>query len=207
MSTPGSAPMSASMLHTVGHAKPASAPSGVTPDYLTHTSHFIAAEAELGSSLNHSLSRGQRADFRYLLALLSDNVVEHSAVTELHNSDTVPAWNPPFAVAPQVPLQSRSTEFDKSVVSFAAHRTLWRLQQALQPAGLHPINNPKHIPAQVVENCAHYVQQRLSNAAKHASASLDKDTPGKAPSPENVTSYAELLDVIEQSRGAQRVVA
>ena len=180
------------MSPTVHDVKPVGESSGVVSDAVAQIPHFIAAEAELGSGLNQSLNRGHRADFSYLLALLSDNVVEHSAFKDFHKSEATPVWKPPFQLGAQVPLQSKRVEFTQSPATlFTTSRTQWRLHHALQPAGLHPVNNPQHIPAEVVANCAHYVQQRLNQGA-NASQTAPR---------------AELLDVINEARGVERAVA
>lgn len=167
-------------------------PNNRGPDHRGPTTNFVSTEAELGCGLNQALNRGQRANFSYLLAMLSDNVVEHSAFTAFRKVEPVSSWTPPFAVGSQVPIQSTSAEFDQSPTAlFAASRSQWRLQQALHPAGLHPLNDAKHIPALVVANCAHYVQQRLREAA----------TPGGSVPP------VELLDVVDRYRGVERAVA
>lgn len=149
---------------------------------------FVTAELSLGSRLNQSIHAGKRADFSYLLALLSDNVTESSAFSLTPPVATPPSWQPEFGVAPSVPLQCHPDEYQRSpTATFTRSRTLWQLQQALQPAGLHPVNDPQHIPAQVLGNCAHYVQQRF------------------APNQPKVweAEPAELIDVLDQLRDPQ----
>jgi len=180
------------MPHTVDYAKPAAESQNVNSHHRAQATHYVSVEAEFGSGLNQALNRGQRADFSYLLAMLSDNVIEHSSFSDDRKVEVSSLWTPPFAVGSKVPLQSTSTEFNQSPTAlFTNSRTHWCLQQALQPAGLHPVNDAKHIPAHVVANCAHYVQHRLSGATK----------------PDDSVARTEILDVIDHYRGVERAVA
>lgn len=166
-----------------GESDVASVPSGAG---------FITAELGLGTRLNQAIGEGKRADFSYLLALLSDNVIEHSSVALKRSSTPSTPWQPPFPYGPSVPLQCTEAEYQRTPVrAFGQSRALWQLQHALQPAGLNPVNDPKHIPAEVVANCPHYVQQRLS--------------PGKGDDPRG--EEADLIDVIDRLRGVERAVA
>lgn len=167
---------------------------------------FITDELALGQRLNHAVEHGQRADFSYLLALLSDNVIEHSAF-KLQRAKTLPAtWKPPFAYGPSTPLQASQQDFaNNPAAAFQQSRTLWRLQYQLQPEGLHLVNDAKHVAAEVVANCAHYVQQRLQGQPAQ-SVSSDEDLVTQAA---DMPAYDEsdLLDIIDRLRGVDRAVA
>lgn len=158
---------------------------------------YITAELSLGSRLNQSILDGKRADFSYLLALLSDNLTESSEFALTPSAEPAKAWQPPFPVGPSLPLQCREDEYqDNPAASFAQSRALWRLEHALRPAGLHPVNDAKHIPPQVIANCAHYVQQRVAGE----------------PTDSWVAEPANLIDILQQLkerqvRGVERAVA
>lgn len=175
-----------------------SAQSAATP--------LLSAEHSLGQRLNQAVQQGRRADFSYLLASLSDNVLEFSAFAPLNPASKTP-WRPPFAYGPAVPLAVQPREFTQQPShDFSTSRVLWRLQHAMHPAGLHIVNDKHHLGADVVANCAHYVQQRLASQqtevlptqTQHTAADgLEDDAPGPA----------DLIDIIDKLRGIDRAVA
>ncbi|MCC5879284.1 MAG: hypothetical protein JJU03_05270 [Idiomarina sp.] len=167
--------------------------------------HYISDERALGQQLNVAVHQQQRADFGYLLAMLSNNVLEHSASVFKPAASVAPGWQPPFAVSPAAPLAVASADFSRNPgADFQRSRADWRLQQALRPEGLNLVNDPKHIPANVMANCAHYVQQRYQGD-QSASAPGYSDAANEPA--ENASNAADLIDIIDQLRGVDRAVA
>lgn len=160
--------------------------------------HYISDERALGQRLNVAVHHQQRADFGYLLAMLSSDVLEHSASVFQPATHAEPAWQPPFAVSPTAPLAFATADFDANPsADFIRSRVDWRLLQALRPEGLNQVNDPKHIPANVIDNCAHFVQQRYRRGQQ----------PTETETTEHSSNAADLVDIIDQLRGVNRAVA
>lgn len=165
------------------------------------TPRYISDEARLGQRLNNAVHQQQRADFGYLLAMLSDNVLEHSASALRKQVNSAPEWRPPFAFGPAVPLAASEDDFAYTPgESFQQSRAAWRLHYALRPEGLNPVNDPKFISPQVRHNCAHFVQSRMRSAAQQEDASTDG-------AEESMFNPENLIDIIDSLRGVERAVA
>lgn len=153
---------------------------------------WISDELALGDKLNQAIQQNKRADFGYLLAMLSDNVLEQGFARLQRVAADAPEWKPPFAYGPAIPLAASASDYahnpaalyEKSAVS-------WRLQNALRPEALNPVNDAKHIPAEVKNNCSHFVQLRMRSEAY-------QQVQG---------SEADLIDVIDNIRGVDRYAA
>ena len=165
--------------------------------------HYISDEAGLGQRLNNAVHQQQRADFGYLLAMLSDNVLEHSASALRKQVSAAPEWRPPFAFGPAVPLAASESDFVYTPgESFQQSRAAWRLQYELRPEGLNPVNDPKFINPEVRHNCAHFVQSRMRSVVQPNLEPDSTEAPQQSPfNPEN------LIDIIDSLRGVDRAVA
>lgn len=165
---------------------------------------YISDEVSLGQKLNHAIHQQQRADFGFLLAQLSDNVLEHSTQALRRQHVPMPEWQPPFAFGPVIPLAAQTDDFLHTPgLLFQHSRADWRLHYALRPEGLNPVNDPKFISPQVHQNCAHYVQSRLQGSAQNLKQSdiINQD------SDEKEFAADKLLDIIDSLRGVERAVA
>lgn len=167
---------------------------------------YISDETALGQKLNYAVHQQQRADFGFLLALLSDNVLEHSAQALRQQQTPAPERQPPFAFGPTTPLAAQDKDFvHVPGLHFQQSRADWRLHYALRPEGLNPVNDPAFIPPQVYQNCAHYVQTRLQDSAQHLNqADLANTISEDLGEPEFETH--NLLDLIDSLRGVERAV-
>lgn len=168
---------------------------------------YISDETALGQKLNHAVHQQQRADFGFLLALLSDNVLEHSAQALRRQQTPTLEWQPPFAFGPTTPLAAQDKDFlHVPGMLFQQSRADWRLHHALRPEGLNPVNDPAFIPPQVYQNYAHYVQTRLQDSAQRLNQS-DLNYTMAENSGEHEFETHNLLDIIDSLRGVERAVA
>jgi hypothetical protein len=157
------------------------------------TPAWIQNEIALGSRLGEACQQGHRADFSYLLALISTNVTEQGFAQLQRPDDAAADWVPPFAHGQPVPLAARADDWARNPAramreSFAD----WRLLNALDPEALALQNDPKHIPGQVLDNCPHFAQARLRQDAE---------------STVTCNQEADLVDVIDRLRGIDRSAA
>lgn len=154
---------------------------------------WIQNEIALGGRLGEAFQQGRRADFSYLLSLISSNVTEQGFAQLQRPAAGAPDWIPPFAHAQPQPLAARERDWQRKpmqaiVNSFAD----WRLLNALDPEALALANDPARIPGVVRDNCAHYVQARL-----------DADTAATA----EHLQESDLVEVIDTLRGVDRNAA
>lgn len=155
----------------------------------THNDQFVTHELSLGTRLNQAIHGQQRADFSYLLALLSTDPLEQAVNLLEREAAPEAEWSPPFDYTSGRPLQAQSADYQAAPgAAWQRSRVLWRLLDALRPEGLNPRDDVKAIDPDVFNNCPHYVRQRLQ-----------AQTPAAK---EWQTETADLLDVIEQVRGA-----
>ena len=167
------------------------------------TPRYISDEAGLGQRLNNAVHQQQRADFGYLLAMLSDNVLEHSASALRKQVSPAPEWHPPFAFGPAVPLAASDDDYAYTPgETFQQSRAAWRLHYALRPEGLNPVNDAKFISPHVRQNCAHFVQSRMHNTAQSEAGSANADA-----SEQSMFNPENLVDIIDSLRGVDRAVA
>ncbi len=97
--------------------------------------HYISDELALGRQLNNAIQSNHRADFGYLLALLSDNALEQSSEVLKRPDPEKPAWEPPFAFARATPLAAEPVDY-----AYVPGKTFqnniqdWRLRYAMRPS-------------------------------------------------------------------------
>lgn len=153
---------------------------------------WISNELALGDRLNQAISHNKRADFGYLLAMLSDNALESGFARLQREPANAPKWQPPFAYGPAIPLAATASDYAHTPAALYEQSVVgWRLQNSLRPEALNPVNDPKHIAAEVRANCPHYVQLRMrANAYEQVQG-----------------SEADLIDVIDKVRGVDRQAA
>lgn len=154
--------------------------------------HYISDELALGQRLNHAIQSNHRADFGYLLALLSDNALEQSSEILKRADPEKPAWQPPFAYARATPLAAEAADY-----AYVPGKTFqnniqdWRLRYAMRPEALNPVNDPAYISPEVFSNCSHFVQDRLRGCVNTAKTGTESD----------------LLDVLGNVHEIEREVA
>lgn len=137
---------------------------------------YISDELVLGRQLNNAIQSNHRADFGYLLALLSDNVLEQSSEVLKRAEPEKPAWQPPFAYARATPLAAESADFAYVPGKiFQNNIQDWRLRYAMRPEALNPVNDPAYIPSEVFSNCSHFVQDRLRGHVSTTKAGTESD--------------------------------
>lgn len=154
---------------------------------------WIQNEITLGSRLGEACQQGRRADFSYLLSLISTNVTEHGFAQLQRPDEGAHAWVPPFPHAQPQPLAAREQDWKRNPAQAVTHSFAdWRLLNALDPEALALHNDPARLPGVVRDNCPHYAQARLN---LHGKAS---DEQGQE---------SDLVDVIDGLRGVDRSAA
>lgn len=154
---------------------------------------WIQNEIALGGRLGEAFQQGRRADFSYLLALISSNVTEQGFAQLQRPAADAADWRPPFAHAKPQPLAAREQDWQRKPMQAMAHSFAdWRLLNALDPEALALANDPARIPGVVRDNCAHYVQARLD-----ADSALRGDA----------LQESDLVEVIDTLRGVDRNAA
>ncbi|WP_157982784.1 VC2046/SO_2500 family protein [Aliidiomarina minuta] len=159
----------------------------------TSPAEWIQHEIPLGKHLSEAFQSGRRADFSYLLSLLSTNATESGFARLQRAPQPDQKWQPPFASAPPQPLGASNSDWQRNP-SKAIHDsfTSWRLLNALQPEALHLHNDSKALAGAVRDNCSGFVRARWA----------DRE------SAENLqTEEAGLVDIIDNLRGVDRSAA
>nr|WP_086940204.1 VC2046/SO_2500 family protein [Thaumasiovibrio occultus] len=156
---------------------------------------LLINETQLGTHLNQSVSRGQRADFALLLAMLSPDLREHTPLDQLHSpaySDAV--LRQKFEVPEPQPLAGEEDDYPKGeaeAMAFhegglsAAHLQHYTLPSALTYPPLGTFGYP--------ENLYH-------NFSGHQRRQLASD----APEVVNMTPK-KLLDALTLSKRASQL--
>ncbi|MGX5914333.1 VC2046/SO_2500 family protein [Aliidiomarina sp. Khilg15.8] len=154
---------------------------------------WIQNEITLGTRLGEACQEGRRADFSYLLSLISSNVTEQGYAQLQRPEKAAREWVPPFPHAQPQPLEARPQDWQRNPSKAIAHSFAdWRLLNALDPEALSLQNNPAKIPGVVRDNCPHYVQARLNRSTTQATEQGQE---------------ADLVDVIDSLRGVDRSAA
>lgn len=159
----------------------------------TSPAEWIQHEIPLGKHLSEAFQSGRRADFSYLLSLLSTNATESAFARLQRSPESAPKWQPPFASAPPQPLGASNLDWQRNP-SKAIHDsfTSWRLLNALQPEALHLHNDSKALAGVVRDNCSGFVRARWAQGES-------SDSPQ--------TQESGLVDIIDDLRGVDRSAA
>lgn len=139
-------------------------------------------ELQLGNSLNQCVKESRRADFALMLALLTDDIREHSQFmvpqtqeTEKQvDSDTL-RKNFELPASPSLALSSLDEIDHFNQAEFAANNQLatLRLSQALNPKPLAFRDDAKHVPTVVLANTNIHCQERATKVERPKGMSMN----------------------------------
>jgi hypothetical protein len=129
----------------------------------------LSHELQLGELLNHSVQQHRRADFALLLAMLTDDVTEHSQFhlpsthsLEAEHSDQY--YRKLFSVAEPAPLAIEQPEqfsqFNQAQYIQQQSLTNIQLSQALKAKPLAQRDNKMFIDADILANTSLHCQRR-----------------------------------------------
>jgi hypothetical protein len=136
----------------------------------------LSHELQLGDQLNECVHQTRRADFSLMLAMLAEDVREHSQfslpskvdATEANSSET--ALRKKFQLPNSAPLALKSMEeiasFNQAGTISANDLASIRLSNAIAPKPLAFRDDKKHISHDVIANTSVHCQVKLSQAAQ-----------------------------------------
>ena len=132
---------------------------------------ILINEHQTGEKLSHAVHEARRADFGLILAMMSQNVLDHAAfalpVEESVEPDTsTEALRAKFQVNKPQPFAANDASiieqaFTHSHLVHTAGITSQKLAHHLNPAPLAQFDDAKRIPDDVFGNCEPTVQQRI----------------------------------------------
>ena len=188
----------------------------------TTASSPLVHELQLGEKLNECIHETRRADFSLMLAMLCDDVREHSEFNLPHAQQledktlSNQALRNHFSLPEEAPLSLRNLDeissFNQAKTIQAKDLASIRLGNALAPKPLAFRDNEKHITTEVIANtsihCQLKIQQLMAGAQQEASNheevnNLDKERLNQR-LPLNVQGW---LTGIEQSLVKSTLVA
>jgi hypothetical protein len=173
-------------------------------------SHILVHELQLGEQLNESVHSDRRADFSLLLAMLSDDVQQHSqfslpqTVNKVVNVDDT-TLRKEFQLPNKAPLalseKSDISIFDQAKLIKKTSLAGLHLSNVLQPKPLAFRDDKKHITEQVLSNTSLYCQKKFNQQKRDQCAAFDTtrllfDAKGWLNAVHNTIVKAPLLDAI-----------
>lgn len=139
-------------------------------------------ELQLGDSLNQCVKESRRADFALMLALLTDDVREHSEFLVPHTEESEKqvdkeALRRHFEL-PDSPSLALSTmeelgTFNQAELAINNQLATLRLSQALNPKPLAFRDDAKHVPTVVLANTNIHCQERAMKIERPKTLSMD----------------------------------
>lgn len=137
------------------------------------TQRILIGELQLGQTLNHCVSDGNKSEFDLLLAMLSTDVGEQDQFL-IENNDAIAetdtlSLHEKFNIPPPQALQSESISQDEYSLEFGKCVSTEgiiaaRLQHCLRPDALYFKPETRHgIPIDVYDNLSPSIAQRLTN--------------------------------------------
>lgn len=142
----------------------------------------LTHEFQLGNSLNKSVQQTRRADFALMLAMLTDDVREHSQFlvpeTELSEDEvTTELLRKEFELPKAQPLGIDSTasldKYNQAELVNSKLQASIRLNDALTPLPIAFRDKAKHIPTVVLANTSIHCQERALNTTKQEKLSMN----------------------------------
>ncbi|MFT5852628.1 MAG: hypothetical protein ACI87J_002606 [Colwellia sp.] len=139
------------------------------------TSEILLHELQLGEQLNESVHQARRADFSLMLAMLCDDVREHSQfilpkvdVSSVDQSQqTNQALRKHFELPEQAPLALKNLEqisqYNESQLIADNDLVSIQLSNALSPKPLTFRNDNKHIASNILANTSLTCQEKHAN--------------------------------------------
>ncbi|MBU2892999.1 hypothetical protein KO495_06630 [Colwellia sp. D2M02] len=156
-------------------------------------------ELQLGEQLNDCIQQTRRADFSLMLAMLAEDVREHSqfclpqaqALSEKDTSNK--ALRKQFQLPETAPLALQSmneiASFNQVEAVLANDLASIRLANALTPKPLSFRDNKHHIASDVIANTSVYCQTKLAQAAQQ-----NRQTVAQKPTTPDENSEPSLLN-------------
>ena len=136
-------------------------------------------EAQLGAKLNECVHAHRKADFSLMLAMLTDDVREHSQfflpkseLKEKNYSDE--ALRKAFQLPKKAPLSLEKVDdiekFSQAPLLTDTKLANIHLSQALAPLPLAFRDDPQHIPTPVLSDTSIHCQRRIEKQKQHKEA-------------------------------------
>lgn len=129
---------------------------------------FYIHEAELGNQLSHSVHESRRNDFSLMLAMLVDDIREHSQFHQPQTQAEKPQ-DSELQLRRQLAVNTPAPMSDEKL-SYAHHaqavnisqgrQDTMRLQNALAKAPLAQFDQPQRVTSKVLENVSGYSKSR-----------------------------------------------
>lgn len=142
--------------------------------------NLLINELQLGEQLSDSIHSGRRSDFSLLLAMLSDDVREHSQfylpeTEKIRKNVSDSSLRKEFHLPDNAPLALLSIEevgsFNQASLIENNQLTTLKLNNVLNPKALAFRNNIKHIPQDVMSNTSLLCQK------KHTHNQINQNAP------------------------------
>ena len=156
-------------------------------DVSTSTSDALLHELQLGEQLNQSISQTRRADFTLMLAMLAQDVREHSQFVLPVDDSTKSAvidnakLRRFFDLPEQAPLALRDNEeiltFNQANLLSENRLESLHLSNALSPKPLAFRDNINHIPTHIMTNTTLYCQLKHSQISTEIASVNSDNTP------------------------------
>ena len=131
--------------------------------------NLLIHELQLGQQLSQCVQSNRRADFGLMLAMLAEDVREHSQFKLPHDEITEPAYTDTklrkfFQLPDEIPLGLQEldalNQYDQADLIDGNNLPTMHLQNALSPKALAFRDNKAHVPTQVMENTSLHCQNR-----------------------------------------------
>jgi hypothetical protein len=137
--------------------------------------NLLINEIQLDSKLSSSIHQGRRADFALMLAMLSEDVREHSQFLlpqseQSANEVSEEQLRKQFQLPEPAPLAVKSPEdikkFNQAQLVISHRIADLHLHNTLLPPPLHLRNDANYIAPEILENTSVHCQRRYKTKAK-----------------------------------------
>lgn len=163
------------------NAKTLAEDTGALPE--NSSANALLHELQLGEQLNHCVTDTRRADFSLMLAMLSEDVREHSQfllpkaaeteVVEYNNRMMRKSFNLPDKAPLALSSVDEIKQFNQAQAIADDNMVSVKLANAMTPNALAFRDNKKHINTEIIENTNLLTQLKLKQSQIHEVQSLE----------------------------------